>query len=1414
MQLANTSSHSTLITLHDAVKDSPVFRASVYHFDEQLELLEKWLDSVSKQVKLYCDKLNKFNLETNALCKKAIPHGLDEALIDPNFTGAVIKSFSDALQTSLAFKTKLVTDLEDNFIQPLHQFVKTHLKEIKDFRKQHDKALERYETQLSRYASQSKAKEVSAVREEAFRLHEARKAYIRLSGQYVVRILHFRSLLEHVLVERFSFATMAHLKDFDGGMEVWQSLTSSLASWKQWLIDDKGTCNYQLHALQMARKKLEDEYISQTQPPRDLEKYTPIHGPNAALNSRHSLDFSTVLTDQTNHKWGYLLTRGSRNYWNRKWFFLYDGYFGYCNINNSAKVKGAITAGLRVSVLLCEIKPMQDIDRRFCFEVLCAQQAPIALQAETEEEMRDWLASFEKAKRLMLQNEELDLHTLGQTADPGSLSAASDPSTPRPSMHQISETKSGTKLSLNNSSTTMPISAMSSTSTLAVSKSSGTSTSATRPSIVMLSTSPEHQNTASLDSAASLTPLLAWEAARAAPTTSSGPSSVPSSPAFPSQSVSFAAENPSNGNSAATNQPFSSQPPSSSQQPPSSQTSSWGIPWTLVPSMFHNNNEDTNLDNPLSPTGTGASNNFADVDGCQIIWPTQHDDSNTPKVDLTGYDPSLEVRNRELRHLFGGVATHEVVLDTFLSTLKKKPQMNATETKLPEPPSSPVAAGTGLDTLEQEFSLKLQEPVTPPLSEFGYSYTGRAFITQEAFWFYSCIMMTCVNTVAIRLKDISSVRLIRDPSIVNTGNKNHVVLAIDLVNHPGSGEARDPVILSTLMDDIDVVAEKLRFAVDNAKNSKPVPLQTMYDILHHLSAAKSKSKNQPQVTTIIKSEPSKVRSSPDLFRHNHASADLHSADSAKPPIPSKSTEKKKRAHRKSSGSSKPVIQPKSALAAAMMAATVTGSSGFFDANKVARLEEGHRQAQKQGKSKHHDPESESKSTEDDRAKTASPPSEKSVEGSSGKDDDELPSHIQAPSGPCSCECEDHLEKREAEVELPISAKALYELLFSEEQAGASVNGGIWERKSIDSGCKDIRVTEWSNAGGQEQRSLKYIMPVNNPMVKVKETEVNETQVLLRKDDYIRYVVQISTKADALPYADAFIPSIRYCITWVSKSQCKLTCHMGVKFIKSLMVKGLVSKAALKGMSESIAKFVPLIEEAANNINAKKHGGSSQQQKGLSHGASLKRSAHVSMKRKNTSTSDVAQPTSDNGWLGMLKDGVDLIQNLITSLPLYVNIGLAVLFFLYMISVWMRAGTSIDHLASVPSNQIVWRAVYLRDIEDGLLKSKVQPAYAGTKSFQQFLEMKASTNETHIRRWHSSQYHQLAVELMFSRERVAMLRHDTLVIFQLLNEVDAHLLENEYMNWLLDSRLECHDAITAENVDRCEETYHQLKSLSR
>lgn len=58
----------------------------------------------------------------------------------------------------------------------------------------------------------------------------------------------------------------------------------------------------------------------------------------------------------------------------------------------------------------------------------------------------------------------------------------------------------------------------------------------------------------------------------------------------------------------------------------------------------------------------------------------------------------------------------------------------------------------------------------------------------------------------------------------------------------------------------------------------------------------------------------------------------------------------------------------------------------------------------------------------------------------------------------------------------------------------------------------------------------------------------------------------------------------------------------------------------------------------------------------------------------------------------------------------------------------------------------------------------------------------------------------------------MLRHNTLVLFQLVNEVDAQLLENEYTNWLMDTRLQCRSPNVDYTALHCDEVKRQLKSF--
>lgn len=60
---SQSSPFPTLITVHDAVTDSPIYRTNVVHWDEQLDLFEKWLSALSTHMKHYIEKLNSMSIQ-------------------------------------------------------------------------------------------------------------------------------------------------------------------------------------------------------------------------------------------------------------------------------------------------------------------------------------------------------------------------------------------------------------------------------------------------------------------------------------------------------------------------------------------------------------------------------------------------------------------------------------------------------------------------------------------------------------------------------------------------------------------------------------------------------------------------------------------------------------------------------------------------------------------------------------------------------------------------------------------------------------------------------------------------------------------------------------------------------------------------------------------------------------------------------------------------------------------------------------------------------------------------------------------------------------------------------------------------------------------------------------------------------
>ncbi|KAI8890658.1 hypothetical protein K501DRAFT_236218 [Backusella circina FSU 941] len=1367
-----------IFTLYDAITDSPVFRTNVIRYDQQLEHLEHWLDSFSRQLKLYTEKLNKLNLETELVCQKAIPEGLDETLLDPHFTGGVMKCFSDTLQTSLTFKAKLISSLEESLISPLQQFVKTNIKEFKNFRKLHEKALERYESHLTKYSALSKTKEPSAIREEAFRLFDARKNYVRLSGQQVLRVLNFRSSLEHCLIERFSAATIAH-KEFYSDVQVWANLDAAIAYWKEWLVDDKATCLYQLSKQQIARKRLEDEYINLTAPDHSLTKYVP-----PPPVDKNKIDFS-------NSKWGYLFVRVSRHNWVRRWVYLHGGYIGKCHIDT--KHKPSITRESRLRLEDCEISASPDTDRRFCFEITQAkQQIATVLQAETEVEMQAWISSFNTNKELAMKEKSYQSSKSSSGSGKGLAALKRFPtiikSKSNATTSQVSADtiiNSPTKSSPGNDSSSSIYSSTSNTSmngsySHLISSASINLSDDQSPSIVMVSTTPDAE--ASLSNSSSLTPLLVWEASKIEANTDSK-----------------------------TN---------ISQLP----SSSWGIPLALVPAMSMVPGDEISSYNSASTTKSTLAN------GARVIWPASPTSIDIPIVEgISGYTEKMGKENQELRCLFGGVDSNEVVLDAFVCCLRQKPQsptLTAKDIEL----SKSVSNTPIVDLYENELVHELTQKGLESPSQYGYAYTGRGFITQESFWFYSCVLMTCINSVAVRLRDIESVNIIKDTSLNKTlgarATEMNSDMAISITLVPDAkSDIKEPLIFGTLTDNIDAVVEKLKFAIDNAKSDEPMQIRNSFNKMQTITNTKTLQRKI-------------VLDMPSTF--SKALSPVKSGDT----IAVSSAPVSKRPH-----------------ASTVSADNRPHTLGMIKQPLVAQRPRG---------------ESEPMATILPVKAITEPP--KYI------DPDMPPSHIEVPESMVECGCDDHLDKQDIQLNLPISAKRLYELMFSDEQTSTpSTDGGVWSDKTAAIEGHDLSATKWETIDGKSQRTLKYWMPVANPIVRMKEAEVVEQQILINKEDYIRYTVQISTKTAALPYADAFIPSVRYCITWVSASECQLTCYLGVRWVKSVFVKTIVTRAALKGMADSVGVFGPILEREANRIHDSVEETRLLRKKAsnvlaaspdtsnielnlvreeeaevsnitvvepegeTSPKTSLEISKPRSMKSsvppvekpstapktvpqmKKTPAPVISKPVdvkstrpkltkksskqkiapnikqSYISWLSSAKEYAPTISWI--SLATYAFLGLTV----YMTWTWFWSTSKTLERATkaINNNQMdaplrtekksVARSVYLRDLEKGFLSASIRPPYVDSQSYTFFLQSRNdissgnnidTSNDIISTQWYNVEHYRLALDLEVSRERIAMLRHDMLTIFQILNKLDVQLVESEYTNWLLDTRLKC------------------------
>ncbi|KAJ3392178.1 SNF1-interacting protein [Entophlyctis sp. JEL0112] len=204
---------------------------------------------------------------------------------------------------------------------------------------------------------------------------------------------------------------------------------------------------------------------------------------------------------------------------------------------------------------------------------------------------------------------------------------------------------------------------------------------------------------------------------------------------------------------------------------------------------------------------------------------------------------------------------------------------------------------------------------------------------------------------------------------------------------------------------------------------------------------------------------------------------------------------------------------------------------------------------------------------------------------------DLPDTIPVPATNPTCECAEHPEHKDEDFTLPIPAKRAFDLLFG----NSAQTTQMYEKFFAKRGLTNVVHEDWvepatgqilgeAPAGAIASKVLNYTMPVNAPMVNVKEAAVKSILYLLKKVDYFVYVVEKRSNTPALPFPDSFVPIVRYCISWTGKNCCKVMMFTGVKFYKSPMMKGIIKSQALSGSAAFAADLAVALKEEANTIN--------------------------------------------------------------------------------------------------------------------------------------------------------------------------------------------------------------------------------------
>ncbi|XP_040843687.1 arf-GAP with coiled-coil, ANK repeat and PH domain-containing protein 3 [Ochotona curzoniae] len=357
------------VEFEECIKDSPRFRATIDEVETDVVEIEAKLD---KLVKLCSSMIEagKAYVATSRLFVSGV-RDLSQQCQGDAVISECLQRFGDSLQEMANHHVILFDQAQRSVRQQLHNFVREDVRKFKDTKKQFDKVREDLELSLARNA-QAPRHRPHEVEEATGALTLTRKCFRHLALDYVLQInvLQAKKKFE-ILDSMLSFMHAQH-SFFRQGYSLLQQLDpymKKLASELDQLVIDSAVEKREMerkHAAIQQRTLLQDFSYEESKVEFDVD------APSGVVME------------------GYLFKRASNAFktWNRRWFSIQNSQLVY-----QKKLKDALTVVVD-DLRLCSVKPCEDIERRFCFEVVSPAKSCM-LQADSEKLRQAWVQAVQ-----------------------------------------------------------------------------------------------------------------------------------------------------------------------------------------------------------------------------------------------------------------------------------------------------------------------------------------------------------------------------------------------------------------------------------------------------------------------------------------------------------------------------------------------------------------------------------------------------------------------------------------------------------------------------------------------------------------------------------------------------------------------------------------------------------------------------------------------------------------------------------------------------------------------------------------------------------------------------------------------------------------------------------------------------------